>query len=116
VDDAGPAQDGDDRCGEKEGAMRLARSGAVIAATCAIALALAGCGTPCPEAAACKTYSPGQTRQPSGDDIVCLKEPQTGSHIVETRCYKHSEIEERRKADRDMLERAQMNSNRPVRR
>lgn len=93
--------------------MRLARSGAVFAASCLIALA-AGCGTPCPEAAVCKPYAP-QTRQPHGDDIICLQDPQTGTHIVETRCYTRSEIEERRKEDHDMLERAQMNSNRPLR-
>ena len=49
-------------------------------------------------------------------DVVCLQEPQTGSHIVETRCYTRAEIEERRKADHDMLERAQINSSRPIRR
>ena len=93
----------------------LARSGAVIAVAHAFALALAGCGTPCPEAAMCKAYSPGLTRQPAPHDVVCFQDPQTGTHITETRCYTQSEIEERRKADHDMLERAQMQSNRPAR-
>jgi|ERR1041384_2107969 len=97
----------------------LARSGAVLVVACALALALVlavgGCGTPCPEAAMCKAYSPSQTRQPVGHDVVCFKEPQTGSHITETRCYTRTEVEERRKADHDMLERTQMQSNRPGR-
>jgi hypothetical protein len=92
----------------------LARPGALIAVACAIVLALAGCGTPCPEAAMCKAYSPGQPRQAKGHDVVCFSEPQTGTHINETRCYTRAEVEERRKADHDMLERAQMQSNRPV--
>ena len=95
----------------------LARSGAVLAAVCALALVLASgaCGTPCPEAAMCKAYAPAQTRQPVGHDVVCFREPQTGSHITETRCYTRAEVEERRKADHDMLERTQMQSNRPGR-
>ena len=92
----------------------LARSGAVIAVACAIALAVLGCGTPCPDVSMCKAYAPAQTRQPTGHDVVCFKEPQTGTHITETRCYTRSEVDERRKADHDMLERAQMQSNRPV--
>ena len=40
----------------------------------------------------------GLARQ-CGDDIVCFHDAQTGSHIVETRCFKRSELEERRKAD-----------------
>jgi hypothetical protein len=94
--------------------MRLARSGAVFAVCVVSAFATAGCGTPCPEAAVCKPYAP-QTRQARGDDVICLQDPQTGTHIVETRCYTRSEIEERRKEDHDMLERAQMNANRPLR-
>jgi hypothetical protein len=97
--------------------MRVARFRAVIAIACAMLPALSGCASSCPEqAGACKTHSPGDAkRTPSPDEVICFREPQTGTHIVETRCYKRSEVDERRQADRDMLERAQMNSNRPVR-
>jgi hypothetical protein len=58
----------------------------------------------------------GPARPQSPNDVVCLNEPQTGSHIVETRCFTRAELDERRKADQEMLEKAQMNSNRPARR
>jgi hypothetical protein len=45
---------------------------------------------------------------------VCVSEPETGTHVVETRCYPRSEIDDRRKTDRAILEKAQMNSNRPM--
>ena len=57
----------------------------------------------------------GRQRPQSPNDVICLREPQTGSHIVEQRCYTRAEIDERRKADQDMLEKAQMRSNRPSR-
>jgi len=85
------------------GMLMCARCGAVVlAAVVAVASSL-GCET-------------GRQRPQSPNDVVCLKEPQTGSHIVETRCFTRAEIDERRKADQEMLEKAQMNSNRPARR
>jgi hypothetical protein len=90
--------------------MRLACFGVVVA--CALAIAGSGCGPSCAsQPAAC-----GQTT-PSGptasDDIVCVNEVGTGSHIAEPQCYRRSEIKDRRDADRATLEKAQMNSNRP---
>ena len=87
---------------ERDLQMR-ARRGAVLLAAGALMTLTLGC-------------APGPTRPQSPNDVVCLKEPQTGSHIVETRCFTRAEIDERRKADQEMLEKAQMNSNRPARR
>jgi len=56
----------------------------------------------------------GSQRPTSRDDIICTNEAQTGSHIAETRCQTRGEIEDRRKADRELLERAVINANRPV--
>jgi hypothetical protein len=78
-------------------------SGAALLAAGALAGLTAGC-------------EPGRHRPQSPSDVVCLREPQTGTHIVETRCFTRAEIDERRKADQQMLERAQMQSNRPARR
>jgi hypothetical protein len=57
----------------------------------------------------------GRQRPQSPNDVICLREPQTGSHIVEQRCFTRAELDERRKADQEMLEKAQMRSNRPSR-
>ena len=57
----------------------------------------------------------GPQRPQSRDDIICTNEAQTGSHIVETRCLTRGEIEDRRKADNEMIERAVINANRPRR-
>ena len=80
------------------------RAGSWIALLCAVALGglTAGCEI-------------GRQRPQSPNDVICLREPQTGSHIVETRCFTRAEIDERRKADQEMLEKAQMRSNRPSR-
>jgi hypothetical protein len=75
-------------------------------------IALLCAGTLAGLTAGCET---GRQRPQSPNDIVCLREPQTGSHIVETRCFTRAEIDERRKADQEMLEKAQMRSNRPTR-
>jgi hypothetical protein len=84
---------------------RRARSRAAL--LCAGALAgvavTAGCDT-------------GRQRPQSPNDVICLREPQTGSHIVDQRCYTRAELDERRKADQQMLENAQMRANRPSRR
>ena len=58
----------------------------------------------------------GRQRPQSPNDVICFREPQTGSHIVEQRCFTRAEVDERRRADQEMLERAQMQSNRPARR
>jgi hypothetical protein len=81
---------------------RLVRSGAVIAVVGGLAAA-SGCQS-----------AGGPRHAGAGNDVVCINQPQTGSHIVETRCYTRAEIEERRKADKEMMERAQMNASRPV--
>jgi hypothetical protein len=88
---------------ERGAPMRRARLAAIIASACAIALST-GCGPP---------SLAGQGRSAVHDDLVCVNEAPTGSHIAETRCYKRSEIEERRKADRALLENSQIHSNRP---
>jgi hypothetical protein len=90
--------------------MHLARLGALAAAALAVATLAAGCAPPCyGQPASCRTGA--QT----ADDVVCVSEPETGTHVVETRCYPRSEVDDRRKTDRAILERAQMNSNRPHR-
>lgn len=58
----------------------------------------------------------GPQQPPSRDDVICSNEAQTGSHIVETRCSTRGEIEDRRKADNEMIERAVINANRPAKR
>jgi len=89
--------------------MQLVRLGAVMAAAWAMAVSMSGC------APSCAAQRGGCQASPTarGDDVVCLEETETGTHITEPRCYSRSEIEERRKADRETLDRAQMNSNRP---
>jgi hypothetical protein len=82
---------------------RRAGSGAALLCAGALAGLTAGCDT-------------GRQRPQSPNDVVCLREPQTGTHIVETRCFTRAELDERRKADQQMLEKAQMQSNRPARR
>lgn len=98
--------------------MRFARFGAVIVTTCAVMMCTPGCGSPCyAPSGVCKTHTAGeQKRSTSRDDVICIDEPQTGSHIAETRCYTRGEIDDRRKADHDLLEKAQINANRPIRR
>ena len=75
---------------------------AIVAGALAGVAVTAGCDT-------------GRQRPQSPHDVICLREPQTGSHIVEQRCFTRAELDERRKADQEMLERAQMRSNRPSR-
>lgn len=92
--------------------MRVAGYGAVVVALGAIALWMSGCGPSCAsQQGGCQTSQYAQ--DPTGDDIVCFNEVGTGSHIAEPRCYRRSEIDDRRDSDRARLERAQMNSNRP---
>jgi hypothetical protein len=55
----------------------------------------------------------GGARPGSGDDLVCIQEPQTGSHIVETRCYRRDALDERRESDRAILEKALIRANQP---
>lgn len=86
------------------GMLIRARSAAVLLAAGAIMSAALGC----------ESNTRGRPQSPN--DVVCLQEPQTGSHIVETRCFTRAEIDERRKADQELLEKAQMNSNRPAKR
>lgn len=87
--------------------MHLARLGALVAVACAVVIA-SGCAPPCyGQPASCSTK--GQV----AEDVVCVNEPETGTHVVETRCYPRSEVDDRRKTDRAILEKAQMNSNRP---
>jgi hypothetical protein len=65
--------------------------------------------------AACAGPTSSAPQQPTPRaDLVCISEPQTGTHLVETRCYKRSELDERREADRAILDKAQMNANRPA--
>jgi len=82
-------------------AMPRARLAAVLVAI------VAACGPPRP------ANSP--QRPPSRDDVICTSEAQTGSHLVETRCLTRGEIEDRRKADNEMIERAIINAHRPAR-
>jgi hypothetical protein len=88
--------------------FHLARFAALIIATCTTAMIGSGCAAPCVPSAGCRAYG-----QSGGEDLVCINEPQTGSHVVETRCYSRSEVDARRKTDHQILEKAQMNSNRP---
>jgi hypothetical protein len=89
--------------------MRLACFGVV--AVCALAIATSGCGPSCANQPGCAQTTPSGPS--AGDDVVCVNEVGTGSHIAEPQCYRRSEIKDRRDADRATLEKAQMNSNRP---
>jgi hypothetical protein len=96
----------------------LARWGAALAA-CTVAVSLAGVSVAalggC--SAQCSSSAPG-CQQPTAtgarDDLICVKDAQTGSHIAESRCYRRSDLDERRESDRAILEKAQMSGNRPV--
>jgi hypothetical protein len=95
-----------------EESMRLACFGVVVAS--ALAVATSGCGPSCAvQPGACQDPMVSKTGPSAADDIVCVNEVGTGSHIAEPQCYRRSEIKDRRDADRAALERAQMNSNRP---
>ena len=77
----------------------------------AIAMWNSGCGPSCAsQQGGCQTT---QYAQQSADDVICFDEVGTGSHIAEPRCYRRSEIDDRRDSDKALLERAQLNSNRP---
>jgi hypothetical protein len=66
--------------------------------------------------AACEAHKKGSLRgKAAGDEMVCRNEPQTGSHIVEQRCYSRREIEARRARDIAVMERLIIEANRPVR-
>jgi len=66
--------------------------------------------------AACDAQRSGSQRGTApGDEMVCRNEPQTGSHIVEQRCYLRREIEARRARDMAAMERLIIEANRPVR-
>jgi hypothetical protein len=101
----------------------VARWGAAPAA-CALAAALAaisvfgvlgGCGAPCSSTApGCQRSTGAQGPTGAREELICIKDAQTGSHIVEARCYKRSDLDERRESDRAILEKAQMGGNRPV--
>lgn len=94
--------------------MRVAGYGAVVVALGAIAIWMSGCGPSCAvQQGGCKTHSLHAQDPTAGDDVVCFNEVGTGSHIAEPRCYRRSEIDDRRESDRARLEKAQMNSNRP---
>jgi hypothetical protein len=89
--------------------------GVVLAAACVVA-ACAGCSTPCTaRSGVCQQRGDVPDRTASGDDLVCIEEPQTGSHIVETRCYRRQALDERREADRAILEKAMIRANQPRR-
>ena len=91
--------------------MRLGRFGAVLASACALAACLAGC-VDCPYPGQCQeSGQPGQ--KTAQNDMVCIRDAQTGSHIVQTHCYPRAEVEERRAKDRAAMERVQVTSNRP---
>jgi len=101
--------------------MRPGRSGAVLAAVCAVAIAAFASGCAASQqsfasgCAASQQSSTGTTKgATASDDMVCAAEPVTGSHIVETRCEKRSDIEERRAADRAAMDKMLINGNRPV--
>lgn len=98
------------------GPAQRARSAIVIAAACAIAAWLSGCSSPCTAGSGrCRQDAAERGPTASGDDMVCIEEPQTGSHIVETRCYRRSALDERREEDRAILEKALIRANQPRR-
>ena len=95
--------------------MQPGRFGAIliVAGAMATAVPMAGCG-PC-------TSSPGACASndtvsaADDEDLVCRNEPLTGSHIIERRCYRRSDIEARRARDIAVMERLIIQANRPIR-
>ena len=93
--------------------MPISRCGAALVLAGVLA-ASPGCGGPCAgQSDACPARPAGGRAAP--DDMVCIQEPQTGSHIVETRCYRRDALDERREADRAILEKALIRGNQPRR-
>jgi len=89
--------------------MRPGRLGTVLVfvGVIGIAVSMAGCGP--------AQTTVGPRRVAVADDVVCRDEALTGSHIVERRCYRRSDIDVRRAKDRETMETAVIHSNRPVR-
>ena len=93
------------------GRAALAAGTVTIALAALSAFALGGCSGPCSSGGpGCQQSTATGTR----DDLICVKDAQTGSHIAESRCYRRSDLDERRESDRAILEKAQMSGNRPV--
>jgi hypothetical protein len=98
--------------------MRPGRLGAVlvVAGTLAVAASLLGCGPCSSNPGSCQEHARSVPQNATAsDDVVCRNEALTGSHIVERRCYRRSDMDERRKLDRAVMERLMIQSNRPVR-
>lgn len=78
---------------------------------------MSGCGPCRSNAAACEANATvGPRLAAPRHEVVCRNEALTGSHIVERRCYRLSDIEERSARDRAVMERLIIEANRPVRR
>jgi hypothetical protein len=98
--------------------MRPGRFGAVfvVAGALSIAVATSAC-TPCAwRGHQCEAERSTRDLGPSvSSDVVCRHEALTGSHIVERRCYRRSEMREREAQDRALMDRLIIQANRPVR-
>jgi hypothetical protein len=93
--------------------MPSLRFAAFLVAACAAFGA--GCAAPCRSGGACDdTRAPGQEQAASDEDMVCVNEPVTGSHIVQQRCSRRSDVDERRQQDRATMEKVQIDAHRPV--
>lgn len=99
--------------------MRPGRLGAVLVLAGAVTAAVTtgGCATPCSSSpGSCETGTPvAEASATASDDVVCRHEPMTGSHIVERRCYRRSEMVEREARDRAFMDRLIIQANRPQR-
>ena len=97
--------------------MRSRPPGVAFVAACAALLAgaLSGCGACPPGGGPCgATASGGDQAASRRSDVVCTNETVTGSHIVERRCRRRSDVAERETNDRAAAERLLIKSNTPV--
>ncbi len=98
--------------------MRPARLGAVlvVAGAVTVAVSMGGCSPCSSNPDACKEHTTVAERSATAsDDVVCRDEALTGSHIVERRCYRRRDIEERRARDHAFIDRLIIQANRPGR-
>ena len=79
-----------------------------------LAAALSGCAGSCPPGGPCGATPAAGADAASRGDLVCTTETVTGSRIVERRCQRRTDLEERQTNDRAAAERLLIKSNTPV--
>jgi len=97
--------------------MRPGRFGAVlvVAGVVMVGVSLGGCSPCSSKPGGCEAQTTVAQRSAiASDDVVCRDEALTGSHIVETRCYRRQDIREREAKDRAFIDRLIIQANRPM--